>query len=238
MPFADDESPSGEAGAALPARPAAPAFSAEVPEPALQRTWFGGARVDWYVAGLAAAKQVVEAAGEYATAKAAYVQSAALLEKAEADRWYGVRQHERMLREKALEAVTTLERARELTSLEHKAEVWRKREALAKAQERAQQAERRVEAQTARSAPGADHDVPPEVEEACARQVKLQEVREWVERRRAAILSTVDGDESKLSERQREELEDIEAAAYAAEDQIRTQTAAQGAYRFAEEDDR
>jgi hypothetical protein len=107
------------------------------------------------------------------------------------------------------------------------------RDALAR-QAEAEDARRTYKAARARGLDGegsprrSDNDdaVPPEVQEVSAQYEKIRDIRRWAEKERAAILAQVGGDESRLSPRGREELEDIEQRVADAEERVHTAAAA------------
>jgi hypothetical protein len=232
-----DDTPEKKGTALAPPGPVV--YAAKYPEPVLYDRWFGTFRflLNGYVSELDDTRRLVNAATELVKARAAYVDAAALLEAAELNRWYGVHLQEQKLRL----AVT---RADELASLDHETELWRRREALAKAQESAVRAGCKVQDRPSHPGGGGNSNEPlassdpPELRNILQRREKLQAVHAWAERACAAVLATVGGDKSKLSAKQREELAGIEADAYQAEQEIYTQDAAAAAFCFGDEEGR
>lgn len=229
-----DDAPEKKGTALVPPGPVV--YAAKYPEPVLYDRWFNRFRflLKGYVEELDDTKRLVNAATELVKAKAGYVDAAAVLETAEINRWYGVHLQEQKLRLAAT-------RADELASLDHETELWRRREALAKAQESAARAGYTVKDHPSHPGGGGNaneppaSDDPPELRDILKRRKKLQAIRAWAEREHAAVLATVGGDERKLSAKQREELEAIEADAYQAEQAINTRDAAAAVFCFADE---
>lgn len=227
-----DDTPEKKGTALAPPGPVV--YAAKYPEPVLYDRWFGTFRflLNGYVNQLDDTKRLVNAATELVKARAAYVDAAALLEAAELNRWYGVHLQEQRLRLAA-------SRSDELEDLDHKTELWRRREVLAKAEESARRAGYRAEDHPSHGGGGGGKtddpptfSGPPEMQEILERRRKLQAIHAWAEREGAAILATVDGDESKLTAAQRQRLEEIQADAYEAENKIRVQDAAAATFCF------
>ncbi len=233
-----DDTPEKKDTALAPPGPVV--YAAKYPEPVLYDRWFGTFRflLNGYVSELDDTRRLVNAATELVKARAAYVDAAALLEAAELNRWYGVHLQEQKLRLAA-------SRSDELEDLDHKTELWRRREVLAKAEESARRAgyKRAGDHPSYPSGAGNSNEPlassdPPELRNILQRREKLQAVHAWAERACAAVLATVGGDKSKLSAKQREELAGIEADAYQAEQEIYTQDAAAAAFCFGDEEGR